>query len=369
MKVLMTADTVGGVWTYVLDLARALGARGIDVALATMGARLTPDQARTAGAISTLTVLESTYKLEWMEEPWEDVAEAGEWLLELEGEFRPDIVHLNGYAHGALRWSAPALAVAHSCVLSWWQAVKGCPAPEEWRRYAGEVRRGLQAVDAVIAPTHAMLDAAQRHYGPFRASRVVYNGREPRFFRAAEKESFVFTAGRLWDEAKNIAALNRVASRLPWPVWVAGEEHHPCGGEAENSGVRCTGRLSSAAIADWMGRAPVYALPARYEPFGLSALEAALSGCALVLGDIPSLREVWGDAAVFVPPHDDAALAAALKALIGNRSRREEMARRALARARRYAPEQMAEGYLEAYGELLAGRHRVAAKVMGAREA
>ncbi len=32
-------------------------------------------------------------------------------------------------------------------------------------------------------------------------------------------------------------------------------------------------------------------LPARYEPFGLSVLEAALSGCALVLGDIPSLRE------------------------------------------------------------------------------
>ena len=50
-----------------------------------------------------------------------------------------------------------------------------------------------------------------------------------------------------------------------------------------------------------MGRAAIYALPARYEPFGLSILEAALSGCALVIGDIPSLREIWADAALFVP--------------------------------------------------------------------
>ena len=36
----MSADSVGGVWTYALDLTRGLRALGIDVLLATMGAPL-----------------------------------------------------------------------------------------------------------------------------------------------------------------------------------------------------------------------------------------------------------------------------------------------------------------------------------------
>ncbi len=71
-------------------------------------------------------------------------------------------------------------------------------------------------------------------------------------------------------------------------------------------------------MAGWLGRASIFALPARYEPFGLLPLEAALSGCALVLGDIPSLREVWGDAAWFVPPDDRDALTAAIGSLIAS---------------------------------------------------
>ena len=56
--------------------------------------------------------------------------------------------------------------------------------------------------------------------------------------------------------------------------------------------------------------AAIYALPARYEPFRLEVLEAAAPGCALVLGDIASLRELWDGAALFVAPDDDRALRA-----------------------------------------------------------
>ena len=71
--VLMTADTVGGVWHYAVELAAALGCRGVRVALATMGAPLTPSQREQIASVSTATVYESSYKLEWMEEPWDDV--------------------------------------------------------------------------------------------------------------------------------------------------------------------------------------------------------------------------------------------------------------------------------------------------------
>ena len=39
-----------------------------------------------------------------MDDPWRDVAESGHWLLDLEEQYAPDVVHLNRYGHGALPW-------------------------------------------------------------------------------------------------------------------------------------------------------------------------------------------------------------------------------------------------------------------------
>lgn len=356
MKVLMTADTVGGVWTYALQLCRGIGAGNVHVALATMGAPLTPRQREDAARLPNLTLYESGYKLEWMEHPWDDVAAAGDWLLGLERELRPDFVHLNGYAHGALPWSAPVLVVGHSCVLSWWEAVHGEPAPASFDRYRREVRQGLQSVDMVIAPSRAMLCALERHYRPLPQSRVIYNGQDASSFAPGGKEPFVLSVGRLWDEGKNVAALQSIAPELSWPVYVAGEGRHPDGGRAQLGGVRPLGTLTQPEIAGWFARASIYALPARYEPFGLSALEAGLAGCAPVLGDIPSLREIWGDAALFVSPCDSNALRAAIEGLIKDGNARENLAARARRRALQFTTERMAEEYRAAYQHMAGGR-------------
>src|SRR4051812_30788746 len=106
-------------------------------------------------------------------------------------------------------------------------------------------------------------------------------------------------------------------------------------------------------MARWFGAASIYCLPARYEPFGLSALEAALAGCALVLGDIPSLREVWGEAAVFVSPEHPDELAEALKALMARPQRLAEFAAKARRAASRYTPDRMASEYVAAYRQVL----------------
>ncbi len=351
----MTADTVGGVWTYALDLSRALAPHGVSVSLATMGRLPNAAQYAEAALVSNLTLHPSEFALEWMPDPWDDVGRAGDWLLALEAELRPDIVHLNGYAHGDLPWHAPALIAGHSCVLSWWQAVHGTKAPQGWNRYRAEVTAGLQAAGLVAAPTQAMLAALQTHYGPLKHMRVVPNGRDRALFAPqTQKEPFVFSAGRLWDDAKNVRALTETAPRLPWPVCVAGDTARPDDGEDGGfDSVRLLGCLPPDQITDWLARAAIYALPAKYEPFGLSALEAGLSGCALVLGDIDSLREVWGDAALFVPPSDLDALHAAISRLIADPDLRSALAARALARAKAYTPERMAYGYLNAYHTLL----------------
>lgn len=356
-RVLMTADTVGGVWTYALELARALSFYGIEVVLATMGTPLTEQQQAEAKMVSNLQVFPSTYRLEWMEEPWSDVRLAGDWLLSLEERFRPDVVHLNGYSHGALPWSTPVLMTAHSCVLSWWRAVKGEEAPAAWRTYRDKVEAGLRAADLVVTPSSAMLSELQAIYGALPRTKVIYNGRTLNRPTGVPKEAFILTSGRLWDEAKNVSLLTEVAPRLPWPVCFAGEDRHPDGRQtAARSHVSLLGRLSLREMEALYCKASIYALPARYEPFGLSALEAALAGCVLVLGDIPSLREIWGSGALFVSPEDAQGWEQTLQKLIADRDALGELAIRSCRRAVEYSSEKFGCEYLAAYGSLLKER-------------
>jgi glycogen(starch) synthase len=356
--VLMTTDNIGGVWHYAVELATALGARGVHVALATMGAPLTMRQREQIGSVPTARVYESTYKLEWMTDPWSDVARAGAWLQRLEQALRPDIVHLNQFAFGALPFDAPALVVAHSCVLSWWRAVHGEMAPPSWDHYRAAVREGLAHAALVAAPTRAMLSTLRTNYGYRSDGLAIANGRNAARYCVGTKEPVILAAGRVWDCAKNLTALEAVAPQLPWPILVAGPNAQPGGSVREMSGVRALGELAPDELAEHYARAAIYALPARYEPFGLSILEAALSGCALVLGDIPSLREVWGSTALYVEPDDHSALRECLARLITDSALRAHLARAARARAITYTPERMAKAYLSAYSSALTASQR-----------
>lgn len=342
----MAADAVGGVWTYALDLARELAKSDVEVALAVLGPAPAEEQRAQAAAIENVCLYECPGRLEWMPEPWKDVRKSGRWLLSLEEAFRPDVVHLNGFGHAALPWRAPKIVVFHSCVQSWWRAVKNEPPPGEWDRYYREVAAGLRAADAVVAPTDAMLATARSLYGELPHARTIPNGRDLTRFQPRVKEPFVFCAGRLWDEAKNLSGLEQVSKSLPWPVKVAGS------GPSDRTQVEGLGRLTESQMSRVLGAASIYALPAKYEPFGLSVLEAAQSGCALVLGDIASLRENWAGAALFVPPHEEAALASALRSLIADESARLKLGSLARRRAAEFDIRGSAARYLETYCEL-----------------
>jgi len=359
LRVLMTTDTVGGVWSYAVELARAFDRRGIEVHLATLGAPVSSDQRTQLLGLRALTLHESCWALEWMERPWHDVDGAGKWLLELERRIGPHLVHLNQFSFGALPFAAPTLLAAHSCVLSWWRAVHGQAAPASWDEYRHRVVRGLAGADLVVAPTRAMLDSLAENYGYVGRGQVICNGRSAEEFRAGAKQPFIFAAGRFWDEAKNLAALRAVAPLLPWPVRIAGatfepgKRPSPLPSPASGRGrVQFLGELPAQAVVAQLAQTSIYALPARYEPFGLSVLEAALSGCALVLGDIASLREVWGEAALYVAPDDYCALRATLCRLIEDAGERTQLADAAAKRARSFTSARMSASYLDAYSAL-----------------
>jgi glycosyltransferase involved in cell wall biosynthesis len=156
--------------------------------------------------------------------------------------------------------------------------------------------------------------------------------------------------GRIWDEAKNIDLLVRAAKDLKYKIYIAGK----AGKEKPkaNSRIEILGQLSKEDIAKYLSAASVFVLPARYEPFGLSALEAGLSGCALVLGDISSLREIWNDNAVFVNTDDPEMLVGTIHSLMRDTSELHKYAAKAYEHAKTYTVQKMASGYSTLYSQL-----------------
>jgi glycosyltransferase involved in cell wall biosynthesis len=298
--------------------------------------------------IQGLTIVPTDLALEWMDPEGSDIANAHDRLLSIARQVRPDIIHLNSYREAIFDWPAPVLVVAHSCVWSWWKACRGSePDDPRWHHYAGAVAAGLAAANTWCAPTEAFRRTIEALYQVRPAGRAIHNGArlQP---RSHEKEQpFILAAGRLWDEAKNLSALVAVVPSLDWPVRVAGPVTSPGSDESCSNAANLTwlGNLSQTKLTAQMQEAAIFAAPTMYEPFGLSVLEAAACGCALVLGDVPSLRELWQGAAVFVAPRDQDALCDALQRLARDHQLRAKMQRAALMRARRYSLDAMVEAY------------------------
>ena len=354
-RVLLTLDSVGGVWQYSLDLARALGERGVKAVLAHMGPAPTAAQRAEAGAIPSARLVETGLPLDWLVDGPQPMLAAGAAISGLARDERVDLVQLNMPTLGAsVRPGVPVVAVAHGCVATWWRAVERdeLPAAFHWHReLSGE---GLRAADVLVAPTAAYARAVAREYGLRRTPLVVHNGRAPiaRRGRATTGDG-VFTAGRLWDRAKNAALLDRVAARLAVPFHAAGPVTGPHGETASLDHLDLLGSLDDAALRHWLEQRPVFVSAACFEPFGLAVLEAAQAGCPLVLSDIPAFRELWDEAALFVAPDDEPGFARAIESIIGDPARRARLGEAAGERARLYTPGAMADGMLGIYDRLL----------------
>lgn len=317
-RILITTDTVGGVWRYSLELAHGFARRGACVTLVTLGPSPNVAQRREAEAIPGLRLFCTDLPLDWLADGPTQLADAAHVLAGVAARARVDSVHLHTPALvGNATWPAPVVAVAHSCVGTWWSAVRGgaMPADLAWR--AAAVERGIARANAVIAPTRSFAAALIAQYRSSRPIHPVLNGRRP-LPGKADRRRRVFTAGRLWDAGKNIAAIDAAAAHLGFPVFAAGPTFGPNGDTIHCERLHLLGQLHDAAMVEQFAAAAVFVSVARYEPFGLAVLEAAQAGCALVLSDIPTFRELWDCAAVFVDPNDPRRLAETLRALIGS---------------------------------------------------
>jgi glycosyltransferase involved in cell wall biosynthesis len=343
-RVLMTADAVGGVWTYALDLSRGLARAGVEVILVVIGPEPSADQRAAARAVPGLALIETGLPLDWMAVELAEVLEVGTVLRDLARAHGAHLIHLNSPAFAGIGgFRVPVIGACHSCLATWWAAVREGPMPADfrWRRQA--LWQGMLACNALIAPTAAFAEATALAYEvprPF----VVHNGRTPAALSATPRERMVFTSGRLWDDGKNIAVLDQMAAHIHAPLWAAGPLSGPNGEQRTLTRARPLGTLSSDELAVWLARASVYASSALYEPFGLGVLEAAQAGCPLVLSDTPAFRELWDGAAVFVDAHDAEGFASAIGRLLADSAEAAALAGQAQKRAAAYSVEAMTAG-------------------------
>ncbi|MBS3647547.1 glycosyltransferase family 4 protein [Pseudaminobacter sp. 19-2017] len=346
-RILMTVDAVGGVWNYAMTLGRELKRMGMSIVFAGVGPGPSAEQQAQAEAIGTVVWLQTPP--DWMTDRPEVLDGLKDELPALVREHAIDLVHLNAPSQAAgLEVPCPVVVISHSCVVTWFHAVLGEPVPDGWRWHEERNRQGFERADAIVAPSTSHAALMQACYGPIARLSAVYNAVEE-IASAGEREPIVVAAARWWDNGKNAAVFDEAAANSAWPVRAIGATRGPNGEHVEFRHARATGSIPAFEIRSAFSQAGLFVSPSLYEPFGLAALEAALSSTPLLLADIPTYRELWDGAALFFPPRDAAALSDAINSLAGDPERRRQLGRLAAERARRFSPRSQAAAMAALY--------------------
>jgi glycogen synthase len=368
VHVLVTADTLSGAWTYARELVTGLVTRGVRVTLVSFGEIPLPEQTTWMDHLHGLDYHPTAFRLEWMQEAQEDLPESSAFLMSLVQELRPDVLHLNQFCYGNLPVDVPRVVMAHGDMITRTHAVQD-RAPRsgsalKW--YRDTILRGIEGADAIVAPSAWMLDRIRVCYTRPRREEVIYPGRNPIFFNPyVSKDDCVLAIGRLVDAGKQVSLLTQHTH--PLPVCIVGAEHTvpvpriPIRADVrvatEETSVAIRGPQTEAQLRALYSRASIYAATARYEPLGMAILEAAFSRCAIVANDIPSFREIWGNAALYFRTNDAASLAENIRLLNADRNMCRAYAELAYTRAReRFTTKRMIDEYMQLYRSLVTVR-------------
>lgn len=353
-RVVMTVDAVGGVWRYAVDLSQSLQRRGLSVALIGFGPA--PSRAQRAEAeAARLPLTWSDLPLDWMAGGIAALSDARCAIARAATAFAADLVHVNSLAYAGTELAPPVVAMAHSCLPTWWRTVRGAEVPADWQAHLHANAAGLRAAARVVAPSRSHAKLMRDEYGRELDILVVHNASAETHAYRRPREPLVFAAARWWDEAKNARVLDAAARSTKWPIVMAGPLQDPAGPRQTIAHAHALGPLDAAATREWMRRASIFAAPSIYEPFGLAILEAAHASTPLVLADIATFRELWDGAALFASPTEPTAFACAIETLRNDAALRRRLARRARERAAQFTLDRQAEATLAAYRAAMSG--------------
>lgn len=264
---------------------------------------------------------------------------------------RPRIV-LNTVPEGVLRPVVPQVTVVHDLLPLFY--------PDDYPRQQQYFRRLVPAVlrasCAVIADSeNTRRDIVERYHIPSDKVWVVPAGYDERVFSPGpavvdetRADPYVLFVGNLLPH-KNLLrlldALAILARRVHARLMIRGDGQPRHVREIQErvetlglaSRVEFVPYTTPSELCRLYRRARVFVLPSRYEGFGLTALEAMACGTPVVAGNVASVPEVVGDAAILVDPEDTVELSEALYRVFTDGELRRELRARGLRRAARFS--------------------------------
>jgi glycosyltransferase involved in cell wall biosynthesis len=242
-------------------------------------------------------------------------------------------------------------------------------------------RRGFAAAakraDLVIAVSEFCADEVVTHTAiPRDRIRVVANGvdrelasaeavEKARLIYAIDDAPYVFWAGT-FQPRKNVRVLLDAFTRIdpavvPHRLVLAGPQGwKPADADAEvahalGDRVRLLGPVHREQLFPLFAGADLFAFPSRHEGFGIPVLEAMAQRTPVICSDIPALREVAGDAAVFVAPDDVEGWIDAITSLHVHAGAHDALVDAGAARVANYSWERCARETAAVYAEALNG--------------
>lgn len=94
-----------------------------------------------------------------------------------------------------------------------------------------------------------------------------------------------------------------------------------------------TGFVSDSELALLYKKCDFFIYPSLYEGFGIPPLEAMKNGCAVIVSDIPPLKEVCADAALYVNPYESESIKSGMLKIINDPLLKEDLKNRGILRA------------------------------------
>jgi glycosyltransferase involved in cell wall biosynthesis len=225
------------------------------------------------------------------------------------------------------------------------------------RRGRWKVKAALQGASAVF-PTSDLLADEVRRLGRTRDVRVIYLGVDcASFSPGPTRERLVVTVGTVGSTTWRLKGLDVFArcSRLVSDarfVVIGPTSDDAVVGELRALGgdnLEFVGGVSATEMAQWLGRATVYAQLSARESFGLALAEAMAAGCVPVVTDRGFMPHLVGDTGLLVDYGDVEAAAQAIRSAFGH-----EGGTRARERVRQlYSVERRTAALLDGVGRLV----------------